>query len=154
VTLDFGARRAGGGLPTGKIALGIGALVLLAAIAWIWSWQTRKAVALAQAWAIAGPPCPAVSLPAYRAAGIPASLAFNFDDVVFARAFGHVSCDEIAYDGGRAMGTYPECQFTSPGTLQITTPKGVFYFFPQTGPATVSVLHGQPQCVLASKFKG
>ena len=154
MTLDFGGRRVGGGVPTGKIALGLGALVMLAAIAWIWSWQTRKAVAQAQAWAIAGPPCPAVSRPAYLAAGIPAATKFNFDDVGFARAFGHVDCDEITYGGGRGWGTYPACQFTSPGTLEITTPKGVFYFFPQIGPATVSVLHGVPRCVLGGRFKG
>ena len=154
MTLDFGARRIRGGVPTGKIALGLGALILLAAIAWIWSWQTQKAVAKGQAWAIAGPPCPVLSRQAYLAAGIPAATTFNFDDVGFSRGFGHVTCDEITYDGGRGWGTYPACQFTSPGMLQITTAKGAFYFFPQIGPATVSVLHGTPQCVRGGKFWG
>ena len=154
MTLDFGARRISTGIPTGKIALGVGGLILLAAIAWIWSWQTSKAVAKAQQWAIAGPPCPAVSPQAFAALHIPAATVFNFDDVGFGRAFGHVACDEITNNGGRGWGTYPACQFTSPGTLQITTPKGAFYFYPSTGPATVSVVHGAPRCVLGGTFRG
>ena len=72
---------------------------------------------------------------------------------MFARRFGHMSCAMITNDGGRGLGTFPVCQFTSPASLLVRTPRGEFYFAPGIGqPATVSVPPGLPQCVMNSNF--
>ena len=64
-----------------------------------------------------------------------------------------MSCAMIAYNSGRGFGTFPVCQFTSPASLLVKTRRGEFYFAPGIGqPATVSVPHGLPQCVMNSKF--
>jgi hypothetical protein len=142
-------------------------VLLLAAIAvsaLVYGETTREArhraavMADAKAWTIAGPPCPHPAANAYvadlEASHMHASRAFEFMGVTFARSFGHVSCAEIHANGGRSDATYPVCQFTSPGALEVTTARGEFYFYPSTGPATISVPDGRPMCVMASKFKG
>jgi hypothetical protein len=117
-----------------------------------------EVIAEAKAWTITGAPCQSLSARSYftqlQASDMRATRAFDFMGVTFARAFGHVSCSEIHEEGGRSDATFPVCQFTSPGALEVTSGQGVFYFFPQAGPATISVHGGRPQCVLASKFKG
>ena len=147
-----GSRR--GGLGFGPVAIVIALAVGAPSAYFSWHRHIEKATALAREWTIAGPPCPAISSQAYAAGPVKASQAFDLGDVRFARGFGHVSCSYIASDGGRGLDDYPVCQFTSPGALHITTPKGEFYFAPSTGPATVSVPNGAPHCVMAGNFKG
>lgn len=132
------------------------ALLVVLVPAAIWSWQRHleTAVANAKEWTVAGPPCPSVTRQAYLAGAVHATQEFQLGDFGFGRAYGHVSCNFVANDGGRGLGDYPVCQFTSPAVLHVTTPKGEYYFFPSTGPATVSIPQGVPQCVMASKFKG
>ena len=154
MTTDYGMRIVPRGPPIGKIAIAAGLLILFGAVVAGWIWQRPEGVQDAREWTIAGPPCPPATSQAYGRLPFHVSRAFDFADVRFGRAFGHASCAEIHDDGGLGMGTHPVCQFTSPGVLQITTKRGVYYFVPQTGPATVSVPDGQPTCVLASKFKG
>jgi hypothetical protein len=137
------------------LLIGIGCLlVLVPAAVWSWNRHIEAAVANAKAWTITGPPCPTLTRQAYLAGAVHADHAFQLGDVGFARAYGHVSCNFIANDGGRGLGDYPVCQFTSPAVLRITTPQAEVYFFPSTGPATVSVPHGTPRCVMASRFRG
>lgn len=137
-------------------------LILLAVIvaalipAGIWSWRRHieLATAEARAWTIAGPPCPTLTRQAYEAGPVRATLQVQLGDISFDRAYGHVSCNFIAYDGGRGFGDYPVCQFTSPAVVHVSTPKGETWFFPSTGPATVSVPHGVPRCVMAANWHG
>ena len=143
-----------GGLGFGAVAIVIVLLVGAPAAYFGWQRHIEKATALAREWTIAGPPCPSITSQAYRAGPVKASQTFALGEVSFGRAFGHVSCSYIASDGGRGMDDYPVCQFTSPAVLHVATPKGEFYFAPSTGPATVSVPKGVPQCVMAGNFKG
>jgi hypothetical protein len=140
---------------------GLWALIVLAALAvitpvaiWSWNRHLEKAVAEARDWTIAGPPCPSLTAKAYAAGAVRASREFQLGDVTFGRGYGHASCNFIAYDGGRSLDSFPVCQFTSPAVVHVKTPKGDFYFFPSTGPATVSVPHGQPECVMAANWRG
>ncbi len=150
---DFGSRPR-----KGPPWIWIGLVLLVLALAAIFgaSWWRHRGMAIAEAeeWNITGPPCPALSRAAFLKAGFQAPQAVDFDDVRFARRFGHTSCNEIAYDGGRGFSTFPICEFTGPAVLVITTDKGETYFAPGIGhPATVSVQHGQPTCVMNSKFR-
>ncbi len=153
---DYGVRAEKRAVPTMgilRVVLILGAVALAGVF---WKAELRReagAVAKAKAWTITGPPCPALDRKAFIASPVKASHPIEYDDVRFDRGFGHVSCDQIAYDGGRDLfSTYPVCQFTSPGMLRITTSGGEFYFLPQNGPATVAVAHGRPTCVMASNF--
>jgi hypothetical protein len=154
VTRDYGLRSAQRGPRLVRLALMIGVPIVLAAIGLDWYLQRQYAIAVAQAWTIAGPPCPSVSRDGYLAAPAgPASHAFQYNDVVFARAYGHVSCNEIKTDGGRGWATFPVCQFTSPEVLKVTTERGDSFFVVGSRPATVSVRDGQPACVMNADYR-
>ncbi len=149
---DYGARRVRQ-IGLKRVLIGCGALVAIAVLG-IWLARLPQAVTRARAWAISGPPCQTQPRRVFDASVVKPREAFEFDDVTFIRGYGHASCTEIVNDGGRGIGTFPECQFTSPAVLQVTTGKGDFYFLPGAGPATVSVHHGEPSCVRAGWFKG
>lgn len=151
---SFADRPKGRGLGMWLLILVALAVVIVPAAIWSWNRHIELATADAGEWTIAGPPCPRLTRQAYLAGPVHATQEFQLGDFSFARAYGHVSCNFIAYDSGRGFGDYPVCQFTSPAVLQVKTPQGEFYFFPSTGPATVSVPHGTAQCVMASNFKG
>ncbi|HEY5411197.1 MAG TPA: hypothetical protein VIJ94_10775 [Caulobacteraceae bacterium] len=119
-----------------------------------WLQQEPANIAKATRWTVAGPPCPAVSPRALADTVVKPGGAFQYDDVTFSRAYGHVYCDEIHDDGGRGLGSHPVCQFTGPAVLKVTTPKGSFYFAPSTGPATVAVAGDIPTCVRGGWFRG
>ena len=121
---------------------------------WSWSHHIQAAVAKAREWTVVGAPCPTLTRQAYLAGTVRADRTFQLGDFSFGRAYGHASCDFIACDGGRGFGDFPVCQFTSPSVLDIKTRRGEFYFFPSSYPATVSIPHGLPQCVMAANFKG
>ena len=143
-----------GGPGFGAVAIVIVLMVGVPAAYFGWQRHIEKATALAREWTITGPPCPAISSQAYAAGPVKATESFALGEVSMGRGFGHVSCSYIASDGGRGLDDFPVCQFTSPGVLHVTTPKGEFYFAPGAGPATVSVPNGTPQCVMAGKFRG
>ncbi len=154
MTSDYGGgsgkRRGPGGM-----TILIGAVVLVIAfLVGGWLWNRPRAVRKAQEWAISGPPCRQVSPEAFQAQPVKIHQRFEDDDITFGRGYGHVSCDEIVNDGGNGFGTFTECQFTSPGALQITTKSGETYFVTGTSRATVTVKKGAVACVLAGKFKG
>lgn len=119
-----------------------------------WLQQTPGNVANARRWTVPGPPCPALTAAAFAASPVQVRLRFEYDEVTFERAFGHVYCDAIHDNGGLGPGSHPACQFTSPAVLKVTTSKGAFYFFPSTGPATVAVTDDIPTCVRGGWFKG
>lgn len=137
-----------------RIVATLGIVLVIGVVAASWLYHRSEAVRTAQAWAITGPPCPTASQQTFAASAMKPHMAYEFGDVSFTRAYGHVSCQEITNDGGRGFGTFPECQFTSPGLLQVTTKRGDFYFIVETGPATVMVKDDVPSCVRAGNFHG
>ena len=154
MTSDYGGgtgRRRGPSL----LVIVVGAVVLVAAfLVGSFFWRRPRDIQKAQAWAITGPPCQQVSADAFQAQPVKIHDRFEDEGITFGRGYGHVSCDEIVNDGGKGFGTFTECQFTSPGALQITTKAGVTYFVTGTSRATVTVRKDAVTCVLAGKFKG
>ena len=153
MTQDYGAGRAPKGI--GLSVIVAGAIVLIVAfVVGDWLWHRPAGMRKAQEWAITGPPCPQVSAQAFQAQPVRIHERFENDDITFGRGYGHVSCDDIVNDGGRGFGTFTECQFTSPGAIEVTTSAGVTYFLTRVSPATITVKKGAVGCVLAAKFKG
>ena len=134
-----------------------GAAVMLAFSAWLLGGAYLKhrddALALAQRFTIDGPSCPSLSRNEFLARGLKAPKGLIYEDAVFYRRFGHMECGAIRYGRGWSPAVYPVCQFTSPGALRVTTPKGDWYFEAPPGqPATLSTPHGRARCVMASNF--
>jgi len=75
----------------------------------------------------------------------------TFGHARFAREHGATLCSDIATDGGRGLGQFPICQFDHPGVLGVSTRRGVYWFWAGfMSPATVSVEHGVPTCVIGA----
>ncbi|MET0273307.1 MAG: hypothetical protein ABW360_09975 [Phenylobacterium sp.] len=126
-------------------------------LAWLGGaeFMKRRAAALvtAKEWAIDGDPCPTITAAEFAAKNYRLRMSFDYGGAQFARAAGHVSCAAVAYKGGKGLGEFPVCQFTSPAVVRVVTKQGEFYFVPGVGkPATVSVPHGVGACVLNSTF--
>ena len=150
---DYGGGRGKKGI--GMPAILIGAVVLIAAFAiGGWAWKRPREIAKAQAWAITGPPCPTLSKQAYDAQFLKIKYRTEVNDLTFGRNSGSISCDDIVEDGGKGLGKFTECQFTSPSIVEVTTEAGDFYFLLQTGRATVWVKHGQATCVRGGWYAG
>jgi len=150
---DYGAVRIGRSRLGLWIAAGLGVLIVLGVIGANLVYAQHKAVATAAQWAIDGPPCPQLTPAAFQAQPYRPKRVFAYDDIRFARVAGHVSCEEVHAGGGRAMRTFVECQFTSPGLPAVATKAGETVFAPGPGrPATVVVQDRRPRCMLASKF--
>lgn len=107
-------------------------------------------VAKARAWTVEGPSCPTLTGEAARRMGGKIAHVIDYDDVLFGRGYGYVSCILIADQGGRGLGRLPVCQFNNPTVLQVTTRTGTTYYSTWINPATVSVEHGRPRCVLGN----
>jgi hypothetical protein len=145
---DYGAKKRNGG--TVGLITSVGGVVALGVIAAIvFVVHRQDAASQVAAWTPKGVACQPVSKDAYTAFGSPAASAITYDGVRFAHASGHQKCGAIPGDDGHGGATVPVCQFSDPTTLQITTPKGDFYFLPGSQPATVVVSHDQPTCTLA-----
>ena len=143
--------------PGQKVTLGVAALAALAIPAWLFGGsylrQRDVALSMAQEARIAGPPCPSLTRAQFKAQGLKVTKATLYEDVVFARQFGHMDCRLLRYGAGWGTEVYPVCQFTSPRTLKITTPKGEWYYALGPGqPATVGAPHGEARCVIAANF--
>jgi hypothetical protein len=154
---DYGVRArrrlTGGQLVT----LGLAALLFLAVAGWLYGGSALRrrteALARAQEAAIEGPPCPQLTAAQFAARGMKAPKGVLYEDVVFYRQFGHMSCHALRYGAGWGNRVYPVCQFTSPNALRVTTAKGDWYFAPGFGqPATVGAPHGLARCVRAANF--
>ncbi|HEY5410431.1 MAG TPA: hypothetical protein VIJ94_06865 [Caulobacteraceae bacterium] len=151
---DFGgARRRRKSIAVPVLVLGAVALVV-AYLAGSWVWHRPREIRKAQAWAISGAACQQVSAQAFAAQPVQIHARFENNDITFGRGYGHVSCDDITNDGGRGYGTFTECQFNSPGALEVATKTVHAYFLTGGGPATVTVKKDAVSCVLAGKFKG
>lgn len=145
-------------LTTGqKVVIAVAAVVALALPGWLlvhsYLGKREAALFLASEAQVNGPPCPSLTKAQFDAQGLKAPKATNYENVIFARQFGHMECRSLRYGGGWGTEVYPVCQFTSPKALKITTDKGEWYFAPGPGqPATVGVPHGEARCVMASNF--
>lgn len=111
-------------------------------------------VAEARAWTVKGPPCPTVSAAAFKSGGAPINETFEYDDVVFARAFGIASCAQIHDHGGVGFGRTSICQFSSPRALSAHAAKSDTFYALEVGqPVTVTIDGGSISCVIgASQF--
>jgi hypothetical protein len=156
MTLDLGARKRR--LTFGqKLLFGVAALACVAFPAWIFGGaylrDRTEALSYAREWEIDGPPCRQVTAAQFAAEGRRLRSGAIYQDVAFARQFGHMSCASLRYGGGWSTSVYPVCQFTSPYGLKVTTDKGEWWFATERGqPATVATPHGQARCVLAANF--
>lgn len=143
--------------PGEKIVVAVAVLVSAAVPAWMFggSYLRERDAALSRASEarIEGPPCPSLTRAQFEAQGLKAPKATLYEDVVFARQFGHMDCRLLRYGAAWKTEVYPVCQFTSPKALKVTTPKGEWYFSTGPGqPATVGTPHGEARCVLGGNF--
>ncbi|MDZ4370231.1 MAG: hypothetical protein U1C74_02260 [Phenylobacterium sp.] len=137
------------------LPVGVVTTVLLSALIFGGSFLREREAALARARdaAIHGPPCPPLTRAEFEARTLKAPKATLYEDVVFTRQFGHMSCDALRYGTGWGTDTYPVCQFTSANVLGVRTAKGEWFYAPGPGvPATISTPHGQATCVLGARF--
>jgi hypothetical protein len=110
-------------------------------------------IAVAKAWDIQGPPCPALSEAEFAARRWTAPKTFDYDGVTLGRAAGDASCSDVKTGGGTGFGTDKVCQFTSPAALTVAIKGARYFFLPGVGqPATIAIHHDVPKCVMASKF--
>jgi hypothetical protein len=152
---DYGERsKRRRGTPFGVVAVVVGVPLLVGTAAISWMIQRQQAVAEAAGWNITGPPCPTLTLAQFQSAPRAPFEAFTYEGVAFSRQFGHVSCNAVVNNGGRGLGTFPECQFTSAGIVKISTPRGDAYYSTGSQPSTVAIHQDQPSCVLAGHFTG
>jgi hypothetical protein len=157
MTMDYGFRKKRRRTRQMKLALAGGLLVCAGVAGSIilagWLRDRDLAIVEARTVALSGAPCRVVTPAAALALGLPLNQTFEYPGMRLTRAFGHVSCDEIGYEGGSGWGRFSVCQFTSPGLLHVTTSRQDVFFATGIGhPATVSLPHGELRCVLASKF--
>ena len=141
-----------------KLAISAGVLLVLAIPAWLvaQNFLIHRAanVKTARQWAITGTPCPEISAADFAGRHLQAPKGTRYEDTIFFRQFGHLTCTSVNDNGGTGFGVYAVCQFTSPNVLRVKTPKGEWVFVPGPGqPATVMTPHGKARCVLASNFK-
>lgn len=145
---DYGMRKKSRGTPLGLLAVVFLVILLLAGGHFALEQQRPKWIAEASHWVVKGPPCTAVTAAAFKARGTPVNETFQYDDAVFARAFGQGSCAQIHKDGGRSLATASVCQFSSPTTLSVHTGKGDTFYVAEVGkPIAVTVDHGEVSCV-------
>jgi hypothetical protein len=98
-----------------------------------------------------GPPCAAISRAAYLALDQPLAHSFRYAGARFDRAYGYAMCNIIADHGGHGAGRLTVCQFNNPSVLDVSTPRGDVLFRTDSRPATISIDHGEPHCVLNAR---
>lgn len=131
----------------------VGVLLVLAAVLPLALAGERVAqVAKARAWTVQGPACPTVTGETARLLSRKVAHVIDYDGVLFGRGYGYVSCILIADDGGRGLNTQPVCQFNNPTVVQVTTASGATYYSTWIYPATVTIEHGRPRCVLGQSI--
>lgn len=127
-------------------------LVLAAVLPLALAGERFAQVAKARAWTVQGPACPTVTGETARALAHKVAHVIDYDGVLFGRGYGYVSCILIADQGGRGLNRLPVCQFNSPTVLQVTTATGTTYYSTWIRPATVTVEHGRPHCVIGQSI--
>ncbi len=150
---DYGGGRRRTGIRTPAI-IAAAAVLIVAFIVGDWAWRRPMEIEKAQQWAISGAPCPELTKPGYEAQPERIRNRSEVNDNTFGWNAGAISCEDIVNDGGKGFGKFTECQFSSPGVIEVTTGAGDFYFLPKLGRATVTVKKGRARCVRAGWFAG
>ena len=116
--------------------------------------QRKVNVDIAQAFAIDGPPCPALSEAEFTAKHYKAPKTFDYDGVTIGRLAGNVSCSDVKTRGGEGLGTDKVCQFTGPAVVTVVMKSGKSFYVPGVGqPASLLIHKDRPRCVMASNYK-
>lgn len=151
--LDYGQRGKSRSLKGVRLGI-LPALAIIASILAVNAAYHRQKER-AQGWAGDLPGCPTLSAAAYAARGYPAGeRATVYDEVTFARQFGHVMCGDADDRGALGFLTHPVCQFTGPAAVRVRAGATEAFFEPGVGQmATVSVERGRAQCALGGKFR-
>lgn len=140
------------------VTIAAAALMFLGFAGWLYggSYLRQRDFAMSRAAeaTVLGPPCPELTAAEFAARKLKAPKATNYENVIFARQFGHMDCRSLRYGGGWGTDTYPVCQFTSPAALHVRTARGEWFYAPGPGqPATVATPHGHARCVMDSNFR-
>ena len=151
MTREFGVRRA----PRRRFGPVVGVAAVVAARVLITVQQVlqrrNEGVADYKAWMVSGPACQAPARQAFDTSGGAQAQVSDFGGVRFAREHGAMQCSDIADDGGRAHDTFPVCQFDRPGLIQVSTRRGLYWFWAgYMSPATIAVRHDVPSCVIGA----
>lgn len=144
-----------GSLQIGGLALMIVGLATIPGYIILETWM--NVVTMKRDWAVEGPPCPEVAVPAPQMLGKKPLKWFTYGGVRFARKNGHVDCAALPEDTlpWRKAVNYRVCQFTGPGVVGVTLDGRTRWFFPGWGKATtVTVRHGRLSCVVGGWFRG
>lgn len=145
-------------LTKGQIAvMALAAVAFLGFVGWLLGGsairQRQFAFDRAADASVMGPPCPELTAAQFKARGLTAPKATNYENVVFARRVGHMDCNALRYGSGWGNDMYPVCQFTGPVALHIKAGDSEWFYALDPGqPATVAVPHGKATCVLGSNF--
>jgi hypothetical protein len=153
MTADYGLRQAAKGQPWLLIFVGLAAVMMVGVVFASHSSHVTRQVAEFKAYQLGGRPCPEVTKAAFEDQTVKAEQVFGYDNMVFARAFGHAECTELAAEGGRGWTTYPACRFTAPGVVKSTSATGEAHYY-VTGPGHGVVLsfpHGQTLCEVGER---
>ena len=157
MTLDLGVRKRRRLTAGQKAVVAITAAAALALPVYVFGGaylrDRDEALSFNSEWQIDGPPCRQVTAAQFAASGRRLKSGAIYQDVAFARQFGHLSCASLRYGGGWSTAVYPVCQFTSPHGLRVTTDKGEWWYATEPGQAaTIATPHGEARCVLAANF--
>lgn len=148
MTADYGVRRAAKGPPWLLIFIGLAVLMIGGVVYASRMSHLARHIAEFRAYQLGGKPCPEVSETAFNAEPAKAHQIFDYNDVIYARAFGHAECTDLTANGGRGWTTYPACRFTAPGLVKTISAHGDIHYY-VTGPGHGVVLsfpHGKPVC--------
>ncbi|MDB5423683.1 MAG: hypothetical protein JWQ29_1099 [Phenylobacterium sp.] len=139
--------------PARNLTIAAGVIALAALPVWLVYATLADQQKLKAAWTIAGPPCPPAPPPKVRVHWR-GEHVFEYGGLRFSRLSGAVNCAAVPDGGFFETRTYRVCQFTAPGTVVVTLPRGMAMFEPGERRATVTVRHGAASCVLGGWFRG
>ncbi|HEY1562749.1 MAG TPA: hypothetical protein VGF71_17940 [Caulobacteraceae bacterium] len=143
---DFGGRSQRVAI-IGAALLGIAGLV---GVGQDWIQHTKEGIAGYKAWTVTGPPCTTIAPASSVTVGHPLQVV-AFGGAKFAREHGAIPCSDVATGGGWGFGLYPVCQFDHPGLIEVSTRAGLYrYWAGFMSPATISIAHGAPVCVVGA----
>lgn len=109
--------------------------------------------AKAEAWTIAGEPCPQ-TMPDQLPANLKIKRVITFGPMTIGRAYGHAECDEIAYGRWPAQSRYAVCQLSGPGLLQVRVRGADTWFKTGASRATLTYKDRRLTCVQeAARFR-
>lgn len=123
--------------------------VLIAVDGW------RETLRMYESWTISGPACPVVTVSVDEIPSFRPPKSFTYAGVDFTRRFGHVFCVSVPAPRGAVDKFARVCQFSAPDAVTVQTASEDITFRPGVARiATVKVVDGRADCVVAGWFKG